>query len=136
MSDTDSIDDAGILARTLWSEARGEGSQGMQAVANVIMNRAANPKWWGISPRSVCLHPWQFSCWNQNDPNRAKMLAVTAADLQFAEALEIAAAAIAGTLPDITSRATSYYAAGSPMPRWAIHQKPCATIGHHLFFNV
>ena len=27
------------LAKTLWGEARGEGKKGMQAVANVVMNR-------------------------------------------------------------------------------------------------
>ena len=37
------------LARTLWGEARGEGRAGMQAVANVIRNRAARPGWWGRS---------------------------------------------------------------------------------------
>ena len=35
------------LARTIWGEARGEGSAGMQAVANVVMNRAAIGGWWG-----------------------------------------------------------------------------------------
>lgn len=30
-----------VVARTIWGEARGEGANGMQAVANVIMNRTA-----------------------------------------------------------------------------------------------
>lgn len=32
-----------VLARTIYGEARGEGMQGMQAVANVVMNRAKIP---------------------------------------------------------------------------------------------
>ena len=44
--------EADVLARTLWGEARGEGEDGMQAVANVICNRAAIARakggyWWG-----------------------------------------------------------------------------------------
>ena len=33
-----------VLARTLWAEARGEGQAGMEAVACVILNRAAHPR--------------------------------------------------------------------------------------------
>lgn len=41
-----------VLARTLWGEARGEGSTGMEAVASVILNRVEVAKrrghyWWG-----------------------------------------------------------------------------------------
>ena len=35
------FDTQGVLARTLWAEARSQGSEGMHAVANVILNRAA-----------------------------------------------------------------------------------------------
>lgn len=35
------FDTQGVLARTLWAEARSQGGEGMHAVANVIMNRAA-----------------------------------------------------------------------------------------------
>ena len=38
--------DLDILARTLYGEARGEGTEGMEAVANVIMNRYRKPKWY------------------------------------------------------------------------------------------
>jgi spore germination cell wall hydrolase CwlJ-like protein len=62
------FDTQGVLARTLWAEARSQGGEGMHAVANVILNRAAQPDWWGKDIRSVCLAPYQFSCWNENDP--------------------------------------------------------------------
>lgn len=135
MSDTDDIDDQGILARTLWGEARGEGTTGMQAVANVIINRVNDPKWWGDDIRSVCLCKYQFSCWNTNDPNRAKMLAVQNDDEDFMVALSIANQAINGNLSDITNNAVNYYAKGSPMPKWAENATPCAEIGNHIFFQ-
>ena len=37
-----------VLARTLWGEARGEGTAGMQAVASVILNRVKIAKQKGL----------------------------------------------------------------------------------------
>ena len=136
MVDIDNIDDVGILARTLWGEARGEGEIGMKAVACVIMNRANDPKWWGDTPRKVCLKEFQFGCWNANDPNHQKMLDVSESNAAFLVAENIATLAIAGNLQDITNNANSYYAASSPIPKWAVGVTPCATIGHHIFFHV
>ena len=42
-------DQADIMARTIYGEARGEGQRGMQAVANVIMNRVKAGSWYGAS---------------------------------------------------------------------------------------
>lgn len=116
------------LARTIWGEARGEGSAGMQAVAAVILNRVAIAQekggyWWGANVIAVCRKPWQFSCWNGNDPNRPKLLAVDARDLHFATALRIARRAIYSTLPDPTAGATHYHAAGIT-PSWARGSPP------------
>ena len=62
------------MALTVWGEARGEGLTGMAAVAWVIKNRADRGGWWGSDIKSVCLKPWQFSCWNAADPNRQRLL--------------------------------------------------------------
>ncbi len=59
-----------IVPITLWREARGEGYDGMLAVAWVIANRARHGKPWPNDPEQVCLQPYQFSCWNTNDPGR------------------------------------------------------------------
>lgn len=64
--------DRDILARTLWGEARGEGLAGQIAVAWTIRNRVNDGKaksWWGEGYAGVCQAPYQFSCWNKNDPN-------------------------------------------------------------------
>ncbi len=84
-----------VLARTLWGEARGEGSTGMEAVASVILNRVEVAKrrghyWWGNKIIQVCQKPYQFSCWNKQDPNFKKLIAVTADDMHFATAQRVA----------------------------------------------
>lgn len=122
------------LARTIWGEARGEGRKGMEAVAAVILNRVAKPCWWGRTIETVCTKPWQFSCWNANDPNLAKLLSVTERDPQFKVALEIATLAEAGELPDPTNGATHYHTK-AVSPKWAEGKQPCAVIGNHLFYK-
>lgn len=124
------------MARTLWGEARSEGERGMQAVANVIMTRVANPRWWGRDIVTVCQKPFQFSCWNESDPGRKHLVNVTRNDRHFRLALDIAKKAAQGTLPDIANGATHYYADYIPAPRWALPHKPCAIIGRHIFFRI
>lgn len=128
------------LARTLWGEARGEGAQGMEAVANVILNRvkAADAKggyWWGNDIISVCQKPYQFSCWNRSDPNYKQLLAVTEKDIHYATSVRIARRAVAGALKDTTGGATHYHAQ-SVTPDWAAGQAASAAIGNHLFYKL
>jgi N-acetylmuramoyl-L-alanine amidase len=108
----------------------------MTDVANVIMNRVDHPRWWGSDVIAVCLTPRQFDCWDQNDPNRAKILAVTEADPMFAATADIADAALNGHLADTTWAATSYFAASLPQwPYWAKGRKPCAEQNGMIFFQ-
>lgn len=129
-----------VLARTLWGEARGEGAEGMQAVASVVLNRVAVAEkkgkfWWGNNIIQVCQKPYQFSCWNRADPNFRKLQAVDERDLYFATALRVARRAVAGALPDITGGATHYHAKGV-MPYWAKGETPGAEIGRHVFYRI
>jgi spore germination cell wall hydrolase CwlJ-like protein len=124
-----------IMARTIWGEARGEGRAGMEAVAAVIMNRVKYPRWWGTDVASVCTKPYQFSCWNSDDPNRPKILAVTGKDPAFVTALEVAQNAVDGKLPDPTGGADSYYSIFTHPPVWAEHAVHTCTIGHHAFYR-
>lgn len=131
---------ADVLARTLWGEARGEGTTGMQAVAGVVMNRVriAQEKggfWWGDTVITVCQKPYQFSCWNRADPNAKKLQSVDARDLVFATALRLARRAVIGQLADITHGATHYHAA-RVRPYWARGKTPCAEIGAHRFYRL
>lgn len=127
-----------ILARTIYGEARGEPVRGKEAVAAVVMNRVRKADrrggwWWGNDVVGVCLKPWQFSCWNADDPNRARILAVTAETKAFATCLRIARRAIAGALPDPTGGATHYHSR-DVHPPWAWSHVPSAEIGVHLFY--
>lgn len=129
-----------ILARTLWGEARGEGEEGMKAVACTIINRQKIAKakghfWWGNTIIQICQKPYQFSCWNRSDPNYQKLVAVTESDADFINALKIARRAVLDNLADITDGATHYHAAGMT-PYWVKNDRPTAVIGNHIFYRL
>jgi N-acetylmuramoyl-L-alanine amidase len=129
--------DIDTLARTLWGEARGEGETGMHAVANVIMNRVRNPRWWGNTVESVCLQPAQFTCWSHKDPNYEKLQAVTVeTDQVFAKAIEIATKAIDAGMVDITGGADHYYNPFHANPKWALESRMTKKIGNHVFLRL
>lgn len=130
-----------VLARTLWGEARGEGDQGMSAIACVVLNRVrvAEEKgryWWGNNIIQVCQKPYQFSCWNRSDPNFQKLQSLDSTDYTFATALRIARRAVAQCLLDVTNGATHYHADSIEKPYWTRGQEPRATIGHHIFYRI
>lgn len=129
-----------IMARTLYGEARGEGLTGLEAVANTIINRVNIAKekggfWWGDDVISVCHKPYQFSCWNEKDPNKSKLDIISIKDKTFATCLRIARKAIAGILKDSTHGSTHYHTKAIE-PFWAEDQIPEAEIGEHLFYKL
>jgi spore germination cell wall hydrolase CwlJ-like protein len=132
--------DRDILARTLWAEARGEGVIGQIAVAWAIRNRVFDGKtksWWGEGYAGVCLKPWQFSCWNKNDPNYAYLSGAKPIPArEFARALLTADHVMAGTAPDPTNGATHYYATSmKKAPAWSAKAKQTLELGGHVFFK-
>lgn len=125
------------MAKTVWGEARGESVKGQIAVAWVIKNRADNPKWWGKTIEEVCLKKYQFSCWLESDPNRAKMDKLTEEDLQ--EQIEICQSVLDEKVTDPTDGANHYHTTGI-LPSWARNdddtiKQPITTIGNHLFYR-
>lgn len=121
-------------ARIAWGEARNQGAKGMQAVLNVIANRA-NDSRYPDSLASVATQPWQFSAYNENDPNRDKLLRVDDNDLNFAQAVELAAQNVRGDLPDITGGATHYHTKHIAPPFWTKGATKTAEIGDHIFYK-
>lgn len=114
------VDPVDILARTLGGEARGCGMDAMRHVACVILNRAKYPRWWGKDIVTVCQKPWQFSCWNPDDPNRAIIMSANITQLWFRQALQVAHETVERTLVDVTNNADSYYAKTMlRKPSWA-----------------
>ena len=129
-----SVSDIETAARTVYGEARGETEAGKIAVAWVILNRANKGGWWGNNVNTVCVFPWQFSCWNKNDPNRAKIQKVGLDDESLRQCLLAVASVFSGLAPDPTDGSTHYHAAGVN-PAWAVDHTPAAIIGAHVFYN-
>jgi hypothetical protein len=76
----------------------------------------------------------QFSCWNQDDPNREKLLAVGKEDQIYQSCLRIARRAVRGALQDPTDGATHYHHEDM-LPWWAKGRSPTRTIGRHVFYR-
>ena len=100
-----------VMARTIYGEVRGEAYQGKIAVGWVIMNRVAFAQardgyWWGSTIREVCLKPWQFSCWNANDPNRKVIESVGPNDPNFSQCFDVAGRVVSGKVPNPVEGAT------------------------------
>ena len=127
------IKDVDTLARTVYGEARGEPSDGKKAVALVILNRVKANKWYGKTITEVCLKPYQFSCWNENDPNREKLMAIGLDNKFFQECMMATLAVLLGTVPDVTLGATHYHAGTIKPPVWA--KGPSITIAGHIFYS-
>jgi N-acetylmuramoyl-L-alanine amidase len=138
--DADRAKTQDTLARTIWGEARGETLTGMEAVANVVLNRYKLSQqrgkfWWGNSVEEICLMPLQFSCWNADDPNYKKITTVNETDQQFVICQRIARRALNGVLPDHTLGADHYFS-GAVTPSWAEGRAPTIVIGHHAFYQL
>lgn len=156
-----------VLARTIWGEARGEALLGQIAVAWIVLNRAradiradGKPDWWGEGIVGVACTPWQFSCWNANDPNLPKLRAVGFDDAAFRMAYAVAVctsdlawrgwqpanandtasngAMLAASFLDPTDGAVAYMAEWlfkSNPPDWAKGRDPHVRIGAHVFWR-
>ena len=119
-----------IFAKTLFGEARGEKLSGIEAVANVILNRVKYAQkignfWWGKTIEDVCLKPFQFSCWNPKDPNHDLLMKDLKDDKIYQICERVAKRAIAGFLPDNTKGATHYHTK-TVNPYWARCSVPSA----------
>ena len=131
--------DRDTLARTLWGEARGESLSGQIAVAWTIRNRVNDGKvrsWWGEGYAGVCRAPYQFSCWNRNDPNYAYLSGAKSIPFrELAQAQIAAEQVLAGKVADPTGGATHYYAITMKAPAWTVGAKQTLRLGHHVFFK-
>ena len=125
-----------IAARTIYGEARGEPREGKIAVARVIHNRATDPEWryGGPALAGVCLKPWQFSCWNADDPNRARIKGLTIDDPRLANSLAALDEALLGGRVERFAGIYHYKVKSSPAP-WASGKQPAFVIGRHEFFR-
>ena len=127
-----------IMAKTIYGEARGEykkeGVKALEAVGHVIMNRSLATS---FPVSSICLQPKQFSCWNENDPNRKIIENATLSDPIFRICYIVAKKIICGECEDITGGANHYYSRHlKRIPYWAKNRISTIQIGNHLFFKL
>lgn len=97
-----------LLALCIYREARGTSTQEKEAVGCSIRNRVDNPRWWGRDWLSVITCKYQYSSFNQGDPNNV-IWPKSWDDPQWIECCEVALGVIAKTIPDPTGGADSYY---------------------------
>lgn len=132
-----SAQDIDTLFRTAYGEARGESYEGIKAVAHVLLNRAER-KYRGKNLHECATAKWQFSCWNENDPNRAKLLAVHYGDTRLTKCARACIEAIEEHVigHDPTKGSLHYHVKSMPKkPAWADGETPAVTIGQHVFYN-
>lgn len=132
--------DLDVLARTIYGEARGEPPIGQRAIAHVILNRTLRPGRFGFGVIGVCLKRAQFSCWNDEDPNRLTIMSVQYTAPQFLRCVAAAAGALAGE-NDPTNGADHYHTVQAPAnignwpPSWATQMTRTITLGSHVFYR-
>lgn len=127
------MNDLEVLARTLYGEARAFDEIDAAAIACVVLNRVEYRNWPGTA-REVCLQPKQFSCWNETDPNRTRILLVERGHQWFDRCWEIAADALAGKIKDPT-RSSTHYHTRAVHPSWSKGKTPVYETQGHIFFN-
>ena len=124
---------AHCLAQVVYFEARSESLEGQLAVAQVVLNRVATPRY----PATICAVAFQnehlpfrcqfsFACDGMPD----KAYNMTA----WRQARAVAQLALDGAWDDITGRSTHYHALNA-MPYWRNHLQQTVQLGRHIFYR-
>jgi N-acetylmuramoyl-L-alanine amidase len=134
--------DLDSLALCVWKEARGEGIEGMRAVAHVILNRAV--KWYGGDQESVHTAVYaknQFTSMSvPSDPQFD--LEPGEHDLLYLHAVALGQNVLNGTDPDPTNGGLYYANLAEATSQWFLEKimadadthPQTAVIGHHTFY--
>jgi hypothetical protein len=110
---------------------------GLEAVASVIWNRwRSKPSYFGKTPRDVCLKTYQFSCWNQNDPNLKVLLEPKINDGTYALCRMVAEEYLSGEGADVVNGSDHYHAIWINPPSWALGKNPVVDVGTHRFYRL
>ncbi|SRR6266851_560162 len=126
--------DTEIAAATVWMEASGEGTAGMQAVACVIANRLRK-RHFGTTLAAVCLMPKQFSCWDTDNSRRVALAVASDDDPYLKIARQCVYNALSRPEVDHTQGALYYFAKDLTAPVWAASMTVTVTIGKHRFLK-
>lgn len=122
---------------TILGEARNQGIKGMQAIMNVIANRAKHVGRNDVQTyKEVVLQPWQFSIWNnkKTDHDQRKFIMAMYRTGLWNQAAKLLEQQKQGKLPDITRGATFYHTK-KVSPSWKNIFTQTAVIGDHIFYT-
>ena len=122
-----------IIARNIYREGRGEGTNGMYVVGCIVQQRSID---WRLNPADVCLQPRQFSCWNKATEADKEFRALPRCpEADYAQTL--AKAIVNGQTLDRKSIGfANHYCRVDCHPKWANGVKPVAVVGEHQFFKL
>jgi hypothetical protein len=128
-----SQNDSDCLAQAVYYEARGEGVDGMRAVAQVILNRVRHPAF----PKSICGVVYQganrrVSCQFSFTCNGAMGRPVEA--YNWRRSREVASAALEGYVMKSVGTATHFHAT-YVAPGWSNTMVRVGTVGSHVFYQ-
>jgi N-acetylmuramoyl-L-alanine amidase len=134
------MDDRDLFALCVWREARGEGEDGMRAVAHVIKNRVGYPGF-GLTLYDVIMGRNQFTSMSvSSDPEYS--LQPKSDDLQFTFCQNLIPSILDNSDQDITKGAHYYANLHNCTSGWfydtivldSKHHPITAQIGRHTFF--
>ncbi len=125
--------DSDCLTQAVYYEARGEGLDGMRAVAQVILNRVRHPAY----PKTICGVVYQgaylrTSCQFSFTCNGAMGAPIEA--WAWRRAKQVADAALGGYVMAAVGSATHFHTL-SVDPVWSDSMVKIATIGSHIFYQ-
>lgn len=123
--DVEAEDPMECLAKNIYHEARGEPREGQLAIAHVVFNRVADPRW----PDTVCSVVYQ-----RKQFSWANVPGTTETDrVAYSYAYGVAIDAYMGK--DNTSGSTHYHALWMGKAWWAKDYQPVKIIGNHIFYR-
>lgn len=124
----------------LWREARGEPRAGKAAVAWTFIRRSRKKGWWNRkrdgSIVAVVAAPMQYS--SMTDPHDAQLVKFPfGEESEWSECVNVVENVLAGTEPDPTPGADSYYAKSMKTPPpWADEEHFVGEVGAHRFYRL
>lgn len=125
----DRVGNAQIVISTLMGEALGEGVKGMQAVAEVLRNRARAR---GTTMSQEAMRPKQFSFWNDREQAKA-WIADNVDGKGYDMAMEALGLAENGS--NVAGSADHYFNPKLARPAWAKRMTKTVSIGGHDFYK-
>lgn len=141
---TSRLTESEAAALTAYGEARNQPVSGLQAVLSVMRNRVKAGKWGGTW-NHVVFAPFQFSCWNEGDPNRNELIKIGQSILDatprpvnpvFDVCRMLAERMVDDSYPSNVMDSTHYYAPSQvDKPKWAYAPAIRRTVlGSHVFY--